>query len=177
MAVVSVGSVCVPRSTVAKPSRARLNVESRAADLVFVQAGVVCFDRVALLLPGVAGSGTSTLVRQLVDLGAVFYSDEYAVLEATGRVLPYPGETKGAARRVGFVLECRYSGAWDMNEGDPAQAWRTLLRFAVPGSAEPARVRATLRAGCEGAKSWQGTRGDAAEAAPRILRWMRGAAG
>jgi len=57
---------------------------------VFVHAGVVAWQGRAVLIPGRTLSGKSWLVRALVRAGAEYYSDEFAVLDARGRVHPYP---------------------------------------------------------------------------------------
>ena len=41
------------------------------------------------MIPGSSFSGKTTLVRALVDAGAVYYSDEFAALDETGRVFRY----------------------------------------------------------------------------------------
>ena len=68
----------------------RIRVAALANDRIFVHAGVVALGRRALLLPGPSFSGKSTLVAALVSEGATYYSDEYAVLDQTGAVHPYP---------------------------------------------------------------------------------------
>src|SRR5437667_10027272 len=57
---------------------------------VFVHAGVVGWRGQAIVIPGMSFSGKSTLVAALVRAGATYYSDEYAVFDAQGRVHPYP---------------------------------------------------------------------------------------
>src|SRR5438445_462151 len=57
---------------------------------VFVHAGVVGWRGQAIVIPGMTFSGKSTLVAALVRAGATYYSDEYAVFDAQGRVHPYP---------------------------------------------------------------------------------------
>lgn len=64
-------------------------IGENAVDHVFVHAGVVSFGGGAILVPGKSFSGKTTLVRALVDSGAVYYSDEYAVLDSRGRVFPW----------------------------------------------------------------------------------------
>src|SRR6476469_10330058 len=61
-----------------------------ARDRVFVHAGVVGWKGRAILLPGRSMAGKSTLVRALLAAGATYYSDEFAVLDAKGRVHPFP---------------------------------------------------------------------------------------
>ena len=62
-------------------------IESR--DFVAVHAGVVADGDRAIVMPGVSFSGKTTLVRALVEAGAVYYSDEYAMFDEAGRVHPY----------------------------------------------------------------------------------------
>lgn len=66
-------------------------VARRAPGLLFVHAGVVGWRGVGIVIPGRGSVGKSTLVVELVRRGAVYYSDVFAVLDATGRVHPYRG--------------------------------------------------------------------------------------
>jgi hypothetical protein len=65
-------------------------VAEQAPQYVFVHAGVVGWEDRAILLPGSSHSGKSTLVAALCHAGAVYFSDEYALLDMYGRVHPYP---------------------------------------------------------------------------------------
>jgi hypothetical protein len=60
-----------------------------APEHVFIGAGAVAHNDRAILLPGMALSGKTTLVAALVRAGCVYYSDQYAVLDERGRVHPY----------------------------------------------------------------------------------------
>src|SRR5258707_3121201 len=71
-------------------SHVQLTVAEYAPRRVFVHAGVVGWKDRAILIPGLSHSGKTTLVDQLIRAGATYYSDEYAVLDARGRVHPYP---------------------------------------------------------------------------------------
>ncbi len=66
-----------------------LNIAYAARRRVFVHAGVVGWRGQAIVIPGRSFSGKTTLVRELVRAGATYYSDEFAVLDAEGRVFPY----------------------------------------------------------------------------------------
>lgn len=68
----------------------QLHVAERAARRVFVHAGVVGWGGRAIVLPGRSFSGKTTLVLELVRAGATYYSDDYAVFDARGRVHPFP---------------------------------------------------------------------------------------
>jgi hypothetical protein len=59
-------------------------------EYVFVHAGVVGDGNRAIVIPGHSFSGKTTLVRALVQAGAVYYSDEFAVIDEAGLVHPYP---------------------------------------------------------------------------------------
>src|ERR1051326_6942658 len=64
----------------------QLHVAEMARRCLFVHAGVVGWGGRALVIPGRSFSGKSTLVAALVRAGATYYSDEYAVFDAQGRV-------------------------------------------------------------------------------------------
>lgn len=67
-----------------------LFVAERARGRVFVHAGVVEKDGVAIVLPGRTLGGKSTLVAELVRAGATYFSDEFAILDEEGLVYPFP---------------------------------------------------------------------------------------
>lgn len=68
----------------------RIHVAERARGWVFIHAGVVGYRGKAIILPAASHIGKTTLVSELLRLGAEYFSDEYAVLDAEGRVHPYP---------------------------------------------------------------------------------------
>jgi hypothetical protein len=68
----------------------QIHIAEFASPHLFVHAGVVSWNGRAILLPGKSFAGKSTLVTSLVQAGATYYSDEYAVLDDAGRVLAYP---------------------------------------------------------------------------------------
>ena len=87
-------------------SQLQMYLAEFASPFLFVHAGVVSWQGKLILLPGSSFAGKSTLVTALVDAGATYYSDEYAVLDHNGRVIPYPRRISlregplGPARRV-----------------------------------------------------------------------------
>ena len=76
--------------------RLELDLAVRARDHTFVHAGVVAWRGAAILVPGVSGTGKTTLVAELVRRGAQYYSDDWAVLDQAGTVHAFP-----CARRTG----------------------------------------------------------------------------
>src|SRR6059058_4219429 len=71
-------------------SHVQLTVAEFAPRCVFVHAGVVGWNNRAIVIPGLSHSGKTTLVKQLIEAGASYYSDEYAVLDEKGCVHSYP---------------------------------------------------------------------------------------
>jgi hypothetical protein len=64
-------------------------VAETAVEHLFIHAGAVSWRGKAILLPGRSGGGKSTLVRELISAGAVYLSDEFAVLDEEGLVHPF----------------------------------------------------------------------------------------
>lgn len=171
----------------------QLWVAESAPRRVFVHAGVVGWKGQALLLPGKTHTGKSTLVAALVAAGAEYYSDEYAVLDATGRVHPYarplvlraradgsmpvappvprPGESALPPLPVGLIaaLQFRDGGSWRSRTLTPGQAVLELLANTVPARRRPERVLSTLRAAAARVSALRSTRGEAEETTFRLL--------
>lgn len=80
---------------------------------LFVTAGVVGWRGRALVLLGAPAASTSRLVTELTRVGATYYSDHYAVLDARGRVHPFPtasrvhGGNGGNGDAIGAAAEQR----------------------------------------------------------------------
>lgn len=71
-------------------SEIRLTVAEFAVSRVFLHAGVVAWKGQAIVIPGSSFSGKTSLVAALIKKGALYYSDEYAVLDENGLVHPFP---------------------------------------------------------------------------------------
>lgn len=71
-------------------SRLRLTVAEFAVGKVFLHAGVVGWKDRAIVIPGRSFSGKTTIIAELLRRGAVYYSDEYAVLDENGNTHPFP---------------------------------------------------------------------------------------
>ena len=70
-------------------SMVRLHVAEKARNWVFIHAGVVGWRGFAIILPAMSHNGKTTLVSELIRLGADYYSDEYAVIDTSGLVHPF----------------------------------------------------------------------------------------
>lgn len=71
-------------------SQIRITVAEFAESRVFIHAGAVGWKGTGIIIPGQSYSGKTTLVSELIKLGAEYYSDEYAVLDEDGYLHPYP---------------------------------------------------------------------------------------
>jgi len=67
----------------------RVTVAEYAVGYVFIHAGVVAWKGKAIIFPANSYQGKTTLVAELVKLGATYYSDEYAVVDERGLVHPF----------------------------------------------------------------------------------------
>jgi hypothetical protein len=67
----------------------RSYISLNAPDHVFVHAGVVGHEGRAIIVPGPSFTGKTTLTAALVRAGALYYSDEFAVLDHEGLVHPF----------------------------------------------------------------------------------------
>jgi hypothetical protein len=177
--------------------RAKMHVAEMARRRVFVHAGAVGWHGRAIIIPGRSLSGKTRLVAELVRAGATYYSDEYAVLDAHGRVYPYPkplairkegsGQHKKCpAEEIGgvtgtrplpvglIVIVSRYKpgGSWRPARLSEGPAVLELLSNTIPARRKPQVVISTLQRAVSGATCFKGGRGEAEEAARLILeRW------
>ena len=174
-------------------ANARLYVAEHAPRRVFVHAGVVAWQGRAILLPGRSYVGKSTLVMELVRAGAVYYSDEYAVLDARGRVHPFPqpvalrepgeatqrmvgiesfgGKTGRTALPVGLVILSKYAEGkrWRPRTLSPGQGVLELLANTVSAQRAPQAAVQALGQVVASARVIKTYRGEAREAARQVL--------
>jgi hypothetical protein len=164
--------------------------------LAAIHAGVVAAGGAAVLLPGVSHAGKSSLVAELLRRGAVYFSDEYALLDTKGRVHPYPralmlrngrpqqqpalpgefhAKTANSAADIRLILAVQYdpAGVWAVNPVSQSEGLLILLRNTPHVLAESPWILGPLRQASAGAVCYEGVRGDAGEAAATILNWLR----
>lgn len=174
----------------------RVAVAELAPHRIFVHAGVVGVGGAAVIIPGRSGVGKTTLVAALVRAGALYYSDEYAVLDKRGRVHPfaaplqvreaiglpqkkYPAEMLGgrvgaAPLPVGLVVAAAYEpGArWRPRHLSPAQGVLELLDNTLVARARPEQAMRTLEQAVAHALVLKGVRAEAEEAARDLLTML-----
>ncbi len=171
----------------------KLHVAAASPSRVFVHAGVVGWRGRAIVLPGRTYAGKSTLVAALVQAGATYYSDEYAVFDRRGRVHPFPsalslrarpGDSPGSiptltphlavGRRplpVALVALTHYQpGAqWRSHALTPGRALLAMMESTVPVRDRPEATLETLKEVVTRATVIQGVRGEVEGAVERIL--------
>jgi hypothetical protein len=174
----------------------RLFVAEVARHRVFVHAGVVGWKGRAIVIPGRSYSGKSTLVSELVKAGATYYSDEYAVFDARGRVHPFPkalemrstgnwkqtkvevehfgGKTATRSVPVGLVMITSYKeGArWRPRQLSPGQAVLALLANTVSARRHPEKALGALHRVMAEAQALKGVRGEASDLSRLLLEKM-----
>jgi hypothetical protein len=168
-------------------------VAEHAPGHVFVHAGVVAVDGRAIVLPARTQAGKTTLVVELLRAGATYYSDELAVLDPDGRVLPYPQRlslrptgTRPTAAELGAPTgeDAVPVAVVARTEHVPGAEWAPEVRSAADGALllmahagqvrrEPERVLETTRRAAEQAVVLEGPRGEAAAVAADLLARAR----
>ena len=171
----------------------RRYVASSAPDRVFVHAGAVSYRGRAIVIPGKTFSGKTMLVAALAREGAVYYSDEYAILDDDGLVHPYArplalrmSDLQPSARHtveslggtagvepvpVGLIATTRYrpGATFSPQTRTAGQGMLTLLAHSMPVRDRPAETLAAVRRAASTALVLEGDRGEAETAARSLL--------
>src|SRR6267378_5501267 len=172
--------------------RPRYTAEA-TSDMTFLHAGVVGWQGRAMVFPGRTLSGKTTLVREMLRLGATYYSDEFAVVDNFGLVHPfarplgiredssyaqtkYTAERLGAASGVkplpmGMAVICKYeAGArWQPASLSQGQGALELLANSFAVRSQPHQTLRRLHNLVRHSVFIKGTRGEAHGAAASIL--------
>lgn len=171
----------------------QLYVAEHSRSGVFVHAGVVAWRGRAILIPGRSCSGKTSLVAEFVRAGATYYSDEYAVIDAKGRVRPYPKplgiratgslrQTRTAIEAIGgraglkplpvglvLITEFRGGAKWAPRRVSGGQAVLAMLAHTVCARTRPKAALGCLAQVASAANFLEGPRGEAEETAAAVL--------
>lgn len=172
----------------------QLEIAQNAPEAVFVHAGAVAVGRRAAVFPGASFAGKSTLIDALVKRGAVYLSDEYAVIDRLGRVHPYrrpislrqhSGNTIRVDPRMltepthighdlALVLSCLYRrrARWFPVPMSRGQAVLDLFANTVSAQLTPERDVEFLTAATDKSRCLRSERGDARRVAGQILQLL-----
>lgn len=177
-------------------SEMRQSVAAGARGRTFVHAGVVGWRGRAIVVPGRSRSGKTTLVAELVRRGAVYLSDEFAVLDRRGRVHPFVkplsirgrdgcdrharrldiAELGGSAGTVALpvalvvLAEYRPGSAWRPTRLTAGHAVLEMLAHTVPARLRPQASLTALERAASRAVVLKGERDEASGVAGSLLR-------
>lgn len=170
------------------------SIATTAKNWLFVHAGVVGWQGQAIVIPGQSFSGKTTLVKEFIQAGASYYSDEYAVLDRKGLVHPFPRplsvrDSSGCVPRritaeavgakigatplpVGLIVATHYEqqGRWRPRALSPGRGALVLLANTLAARSRPGQALDTIQGAISDAKTLQSPRGPAAEVVEKVLR-------
>jgi hypothetical protein len=170
------------------------HVASHAPDRTFVHAGVAAHRGRAIVIPGASLSGKTTLVTALVRAGAIYYSDECALLDERGFVFPFakplsiraggaendtlPVERLGGVKgtepvRIGILAVTSYKpGAqWRPQRRSRGQGVLAIVENTHSALERPADTLAIARRALDRAIVLEGDRGEADVAAAALMEF------
>jgi hypothetical protein len=170
----------------------RLHLGRVAPDTIFIHAGVVAHDGRMIVIPARSFGGKTTLVAALVRAGAIYYSDEFAVIGRDGLVQHYAkplslrdggiaqvdhaveslgGVAGDEPLPLGMIVDTNYKpGAeWKPRRLSPGAGAMALLANAVPAKERPDEVMRAVSRAAKDAIVLEGDRGEADEVAPLLL--------
>ena len=175
-------------------SHLQKTIAQYAREHLFVHAGVAGWRGRALLVPGHSYSGKSTLIQALIRAGAVYFSDEFAVLDSQGFVHPFarplslrsPGgkvslkpsdlgaQTASEPFLIGAIAVTRYlpDARWRPVLLSPGKARLELLRNTVAVRSDPARAMRYFRSLPSDCVAFRTLRGGADATGPLLLEML-----
>jgi hypothetical protein len=176
-------------------SAVRILIAEYAVGRVFIHAGAVGWKGKAIIIPARSFKGKSALTAEFVRQGAIYYSDEYAVLDKRGFVHPFPkdlslrgiisdydqvdhtaeelgGRTGKRPLPVGLILITEYkeNAKWKPEIVNAGKGAMELINNAVPIRRDPKFALPILSTVAAGAMIIRSKRGEAAETAEAILK-------
>jgi hypothetical protein len=178
---------CLGPALVTLRKTIHLCIAEHARDRVFIHAGVAAWNGRAIVCPGRSYAGKSTLIWSMLNSGASYYSDEFAVFDSNGLVHPFPlpislripdGPSRTvAADRVGseplstsLILFAQYrkNQSWEPGILTPGQTVLGLMTNALSMRRNPSAVLRVLKNVALLTKAYNGERGDA----QTVIDWL-----
>ncbi len=168
-------------------------IATHTLGFLFVHAGCVSWRDRAIVLPGRSFAGKTTLTEALLRHGATYYSDDYAIIDPTGAIHPFPrwlrvrpGNAGRSTRvdplqsnwpighepiRAGVVAELRYDAkaGWNVTRINGGAGALSLLDNTVAARERPVDSLTLMSRAIEGAIAIHGTRDDADSTAKRLI--------
>lgn len=178
-------------------SHLHIHVISGARELLFVHAVGAAAGGRGIVLTGGMGIGKSTLVAALIRAGALYYTDDYAPIDARGYLHPYPmpialrdpatgqgrdhtvesfgGSVGPVPVPIGIVgrIAYRAGGGLRLERISPGDGSLLLLEHSFGVERRPALATKAAAGATADALVLAGERGDADEAAAELIRLAR----
>jgi hypothetical protein len=174
----------------------RVVIGEFATRRVFVHAGVIGWKGEAIIFPGRSGKGKSTLIKELIKKGAIYYSDEFAVINNTGLIFPYPKPVsireswtengvqvdypcEALSAKQGmkplqlgkiYFLEFKNGGKTVLKKLSLGLAMLEILNHTVSTRNNPKKTLEYLQISLKNAEIYSGTRGEANNFADFLLK-------
>jgi hypothetical protein len=160
---------------------------------LFVHAGCAAWRERGIIIPGRSHAGKTTLTRALVEAGATYYSDDYAVIDHDGSIWPFPRRlyvrpvTNDPPHRIdpiasnwpvgqrpiraAVVAELKFDReqGWEVEQVTGGMGALSLLDNTVAARERPEDSLRLMSRMMDGAIAIKGTRDDAESTARRLL--------
>ena len=178
-------------------SRLKMLVAEYAKGVVFVHAGVIGWKGKVILFPADSHQGKSTLTAALISRGAVYFSDDYAVVDSDGLVRPFPrrlsirapdgsgewtdipaknfgGKVADKPLPIGAAIITKYkrNGKWKPKTLTPGTGMLEMVPFVIPLNANPAISLSLLKKALTPAIIAKSLRPDTSQCADAILDYI-----
>jgi hypothetical protein len=172
----------------------RLHLGRVAPDTIFIHAGAVAHKGRMIVIPSRSFGGKTTLVAALVRAGAIYYSDEFAVIGRDGLVHHYAkplslreeglgvdqvdhsveslgGKVGDEPLPLGMIVVTSYmrGAEWNPRRLSRGAGALALLANAVPAKDRPDEVMQAISRASSDAVVIESDRGEADEVAPLLL--------
>lgn len=171
-----------------------LHIAANSQDRLFIHAGAVSWKDHAIVIPGRSHTGKTTLVAEFLKSGAAYYSDDFAAVDRSGYLHPYPRDLsvrnegkdtqriapeefrapRAQPRPISFVLLTEYAkdAHWSPRPLSRGHAVLRLLENVPSARKQPVFAIGVLQKALENAEIHQGWRGEKEQTVHEVLNYL-----